>query len=133
MPHSCTKKDVQRLLGMANYVSKFIPHLANHTIAIRSLIEKQSEWSWKPEHEAEFKDIQNALTSSQILKRYDLSKEMKVSTDASNKGLGVVLYQKHGENRLPVHYALRALTPEEQSCAAIEKRSIRISVLMPEI
>ena len=43
MPRPCTKKDVQRLLGMANYVSKFIPHLANCTIAIRSLIEKKSE------------------------------------------------------------------------------------------
>ena len=32
MPRPCTKKDVQGLLGMANYVSKFIPHLANRTI-----------------------------------------------------------------------------------------------------
>ena len=124
MPRPCTKKDVQRLLGMANYVSKFIPHLANRTIAIRSLIEKKSEWSWKPEHEAEFKDIQSALTSSQILKHYDLSKEVKVSTDASNKGLGAVLYQKHGEDWLPVHYASRALTPTEQKYAAIEKEAL---------
>ena len=124
MPHPCTKKDVQRLLGMANYVSKFIPHLANRTIAIRGLIEKKSEWSWKPEHEAEFKDIQSALTSSQILKHYDLSKEVKVSTDASNKGLGAVLYQKHEEDWLPVHYGSRALTPTEQKYAAIEKEAL---------
>ena len=105
IPRLYTKKDVQRLLGMANYVSKFIPNLANCTIAIRSLIEKKSEWSWKPEYEAEFKDIQSALTSSQILKHYDLSKKVKVSTDASNKILGAVLYQKLGEDWLPVHYA----------------------------
>ena len=77
-----------------------------------------------PEHEAEFKDIQSTLTSSQILKHYDLSKEVKVSTDASNKGLGAVLYQKNGEDWLPVHYASRALTPTEQKYAAIEKEAL---------
>ena len=124
MPLPTSKKDVQRLFGTVNYLGKFILNLTKRTTAIRSLIENKTEWQWNKEHSDEWNDLKETLTSSPILKHYDLSKETKIPTDASKKGLGAVLLQKHEGDWLPVAYASRALTATEQRYAAIEKEAL---------
>lgn len=44
MPAPKDKTELQRALGLVNYMSKFIPNLSANTKAMRSLLEKKSEW-----------------------------------------------------------------------------------------
>ena len=45
------------------------------------------------------------VSSEPVLKFYDPNIHMKLSTDPSRSGLGVLLLQLHGENWFPVAYA----------------------------
>ena len=39
---------IQRLLGMVQYLNKFLPNLADLTKALRDLTQKEVEWTWGP-------------------------------------------------------------------------------------
>ena len=44
---------VQRLLGLSQYLSKFLPHLSDITKPLRELTQKETEWTWdSPQQEA---------------------------------------------------------------------------------
>lgn len=44
------KKDLQRALGLVNYLGKFVPNLSANTRSLRTLLESKTEWQWKREH-----------------------------------------------------------------------------------
>ena len=59
---------VRRFLGMANYVSRFVPNLAEMAIPLRQLTHKDVEWKWEIEHQNAFERIQAALTEPAVLR-----------------------------------------------------------------
>ena len=128
MPAPQSKKDLQRCLGMINYVGKFVPNLSVKTTAMRSLLENKkiinNEWNWSNEHKKEFQEIKRILTSKPVLQFYDAKKKIRLSTVSSKDGLGVVLLQNHHNNWLPVAYASRGLTAAEKHYAQIEKETL---------
>ena len=65
---------------------------------------------------------EKALMSTPVLKLYDVHQPVTVSVDASSHGLGAALIQ----NKQPVAYASRALTPAEQNYAQTEKEMLAI-------
>ena len=68
------------------------------------------------EHQTAFDTLKVALTTAQVLEYHDFTKEFIFKTDASLKGLGVVLSQQ--DNTSEVHviaYASQTLTPSKQS------------------
>ena len=40
-------KAVQRFLGFVNYLTKFVPHLADESEQLRRLTDKDAEWVWE--------------------------------------------------------------------------------------
>ena len=126
MPIPADKKGVQRLLGMVNYVGKFIPNLSTMTDPLRKLIEKDSEFKITKDHVDAMKKIKKVLTEPQILKLFDGSRETKLACDSSSFGLGAVLLQRYDKDWLPVAYASRSLTKTEQRYAQIEKECLSV-------
>jgi len=124
MPQPTCKIELQRYLGMVNYLGKFVPNLSSKTVALRSLLEEKSEWQWQPEHEEEWKQLNDFLTTEPVLKYFDSARRTKISSDASKKGLGAVLLQEHDGVWKPVAYASRVLTTAEQRYATIEKETL---------
>ena len=47
MPIPQSVAAVQRLLGLAQYLSKFLPHLADITKSLRILTQKETDWVWE--------------------------------------------------------------------------------------
>ena len=111
------KQDVMRLLGMVNYLGKYIPNMATITKPLRDLLKENIVWQWGHIQEETLKQIKTVLTSQPILKFYDASKPCKISVDASKSGLGAVLLQDDN----PIAYASRSLTESQQRWAQIEK------------
>jgi len=109
---------------MIGYVGKFIPDLSSITKPFRQLIENEAEFLITEDHNIALKKIKSILTSNPILKRYDSSKETKLSADASKDGLGAVLLQKHENTWFPISYASRSLAKNEQKYAQIEKECL---------
>ena len=75
MPAPQFKKDLQRCLGMINYVGKFVPSLSVKTTAMRSLLENKNDWNWSNEHKKEFHEIKRIPTSKPVLQFYDAKKK----------------------------------------------------------
>ena len=122
MPQPTNKTELQRALGLVNYMGRFIPNLSANTKALRSLLEGKTEWQWSHVHEQ--KCLKSSLVKEPALKLYDPSKPVKMSTDASKNGLGAVLLQQHDCDWFPVAYASRTMSSTETNYAQIEKETL---------
>ncbi|KAF2888931.1 hypothetical protein ILUMI_17242, partial [Ignelater luminosus] len=60
-PEPKCKKDVQRLLGVVNYVSKYVPNFSEGTKPLRELLKKDTFFSWEEHHKAAFTKLKNSL------------------------------------------------------------------------
>ena len=68
MPKPEAKQDLQRLLGMVNYLSQYIPNMSEITAPLRSLLKKNAQWVWYEEHEQALTKVKKALTNSTVLR-----------------------------------------------------------------
>ena len=113
MPPPENVASVQRLLGMVQYLCKFLPHLSNISKPLRVLTLQDAEWSWEEPQRSAFERLKTAVASTPVLRYYNLQEEVTLQCDASQSGLGAALLQ----NGQPLAYASRALTPAETSYA----------------
>ena len=113
---------VRRIMGMVNYLAKFLPKLSDISEPLRRLTRKETQFNWATEHDQAFSEIKKLVAEPPLLKYYDPSKPLVLQCDASEKGLGAALLQ---EDR-PLAYASRALTPTESNYAQIEKELLAI-------
>lgn len=116
------KQELQRLLGMLTYLNKFIPNAAELTDPIRELLHKDVAFIWESIHDETFKKIKSVLSSTPVLKLYDVNEPVTLSVDASSRNLGVALLQ----GGQPVAYGARALSKSEQNYPQIEKEALAI-------
>lgn len=49
MPNPTNVSELRTLLGMINYLSKFIPNLSEIAAPLRQLDKKNIEWHWQEE------------------------------------------------------------------------------------
>ena len=122
MPQPENVAAVQRLLGLAQYLSKFLPHLADITKPLRELTQEDTEWIWDQPQKEAFETLKKAVSSTPVLRYYNLKEDVTLQCDASPTGLGAALMQ----NGQPVAYASRALTSAESRYAQIEKELLAI-------
>ena len=82
MPPPDDKKGVERLLGVVNYVGKFIPDMATVTKPIRDLLRKDVQFNWSFGHDEAFKKLKGLLSAAPVLAFYNVKKPVTVSCDA---------------------------------------------------
>ena len=111
------KKELETFLGMINYISKFLPHLAEETHSLRNLLKDKAEFVWDSNMENVFQRVKALITAVPVLAYYDVTKDVQIQADASQYGLGAVLLQ---EGR-PVAYASRSLTQTEQTMPKLKR------------
>lgn len=70
---------------------------------------------WTPEHRAVVASLVDRLTTFPILAYPDFNLPFVLHTDASNEGLGAVLYQEQGGKLRVIAYGSRTLTPAEKN------------------
>ena len=70
---------------------------------------------WTPKHQAVVVRLVDMLTNPPILAYPDFDLPFILHTDASNEGLGSVLYQRQGEHLRVIGFGSRTLTPAERN------------------
>lgn len=116
------KTELQRFLGMINYLGKFIPNLSTITEPLRVLLEKDTDFSWEKRQHESFQKLKDLVARAPVLKYYDVSAPVLLSVDASSFALGACIMQEGH----PVAYAARSLTKSEKNYAQIEKELLAI-------
>ena len=60
------RNDVQGVLGIINYMAKFIPNLSNMTELLRKLLQNKTRWHCEERHNQVVKEIKTLLKSKNI-------------------------------------------------------------------
>lgn len=91
MPEPKDAQGVRRLIGMVNYLAKFVNNLSSLTAPLRRLIVKNSEFKWDENHDKAFSMIKKGVSEAPVLQYYDTRKPVTIQADASQCGLGATL------------------------------------------
>ena len=103
--------EVKSLLGMVQYVSRFIPQHAATTAPLRNLTKTHHAWKWDEEEQKTLDKLKQALTGERVITYgFDPRKETKIIVDGSPVGLGGLLAQ----DREIICYASCALSEIER-------------------
>ena len=132
-PQPKNVKELQSFLGSVNYLSKFIPHLSSFRKPLQDLLKSSNEFVWLKVHNEAFKTLNNAITKYVMLKYFDSNLPIYIETDASKRGIEVVMLQPDNSvedtsctevpnNLRLVFYASQTLTATESNYSNISVR-----------
>ena len=94
MPAPTDKAGVQRLLGLAQYLSKFLPHLSDITKPSRELTRTERRAvALGNSSTNSTRSFKGAVVTTPVLRYYNLEEEVTLQYDASQFGLGAALLQ----------------------------------------
>ena len=113
MENPNSRHELETMLGMLTYLSKFAPNLAELTSPLHSLLKKDIEYIWGPEQEKAFVKVKQVITIAPVMKYFDPAKSVILQVDTSSKGIGSVCMQ----DDQPIAYASKTLTESQRSWA----------------
>jgi hypothetical protein len=117
-----TAKALQEFLGIATYMSSFVPRLSELTAPLRELIKKEVPYDWTASHQTSFENIKSMIIREVTLSYYDVNKPTVIEVDASLKGVGAALVQ---DGRV-IAFGSKAFTETEQRYANIEREMLAV-------
>jgi hypothetical protein len=71
---------------MINFIGQFIPNSSPKTVHLRELL-RECEIKWTADHEEEWARLKTTLTTEPVLRFFDPSKKIKISTLSSKDGI----------------------------------------------
>ena len=116
--------DLRTVLGMFNYLGKFIPNMATILHPLHQLLKKDNAYYWGSEQQKAFNMVKDRIAKASTLAYYDVKVPTIVSADASSYGLGAVLLQEQNSTLVPIAFASRSLSDTERGYAQIEKECL---------
>lgn len=97
-PHPKTGTDIQRFLGLVNYMRDHIPNASSALMAPLDKIRNAkviTDKEWTPAIETHFQTIKKVLVSNVVLSPPHLNHPYTVYTDSSSYGIGCALCQEY--------------------------------------
>ena len=122
------KQQLQSFLGMVNYMGTFIPNLSHHTEPLRAMLKKDNVFHWEEQQTWSFQQVKTLIAKANTtpLRYYDRNLPVTVQVDASLRGLGACLIQKHNGEDQPIAFASKSLMDAETRYANIERELLAI-------
>jgi hypothetical protein len=105
MPRPGNISQLRSFLGMVNHYAKFIPKLTERLFPLYELLKMNKSWNWNVKCEKSFKSIKEILISPLALVHYDPALPLVMAADASNVGVGAVIYHRYpnGSEKVIAH------------------------------
>ena len=97
MPAPENVSGLRSFLGSVQFYSKFLPNLATITEPLHRLTKKDTPWIWGAEEQAAFQKLKDLLCADNVLVHFEPSLPVGISCDASEMGLGAVLFHHYLE------------------------------------
>ncbi|KAG0752015.1 hypothetical protein G6F24_013859 [Rhizopus arrhizus] len=122
-----TGKDIMRYCGLINYFRPLIPKASTLLAPLDALRnEKSLEKLWNNKHQTCFDNLKKVLLEGTILAYPDLNRPFCVATDASNVGVGVVLYQVIDGKIKYISMMAKSLSKSERNYSATKRELLAV-------
>ena len=129
-PQPRSVKEVQSFLGFANFYRKFIATYSSIAAPLTTLTRKVSraqKFTWTPEADAAFRQLQQAFTSAPILQHFQPDIPLTLEADASDFAIGCILsHHTAAGDILPICFYSRKLTPAELNYPIYDKELLAV-------
>ena len=126
-PTPQTGKDLQRFLGVVNYFRDHIPMMSHITDPLNQLRNQENiKKKWTPKHEQSFITIKKLLQKHLTLSYPNFQEQFHVATDASNVGIGAVLFQKIQDKIHYIGFMARSLSKSERNYSTTKRELLAI-------
>ena len=121
-------KQLQALLGFSGYLRDYIPLYAKISAPLERIKNlKQLDGSWGEEQEISFRMLKDVLSNAPILSNPCWDLPMKIATDASQLGIGAVLYQEEAEGKIRyIGFYSKALSQGQRNYSATKRELLAI-------
>jgi len=119
--------ELRSLLGMAQYLSRFVKNYSDVVAPLRKLTHQSVEWCWNTQHEKAFQNLKQSLANSHSISYFDTALDTEIIVDASPTGLGGILTQHdQHENLKVIAYGSRSLTDTESRYSQTEREMLAV-------
>ena len=126
-----TGKDIMRYLGFCNYFRSAIPGYSTLAAPLDSLrCHKSLTGIWTDVHTRAFHNLQTALASAPVLSPVDFAYRLHVATDASNSGIGGIIYYIKNDCIHYVAMASRKLSVSELNYSTTKRELLAIVYML---
>ena len=128
MPCPKAQEEIRVFLGLTGFYRKHIDGYARIVTPLTDLLKKGVNVikEWTPSHTEAVETLKKAITQYPILRQFDPQRRIFLCTDASAFAIGGVLWQRYGEDPLPVAYVSRRLNKHELNYSVQELECLAI-------
>jgi len=127
IPIPSTGKQIESLLGSANYLRDFIPNYSTICAPLEKLRKlRKLDSHWNEECAKSFETLKKVLSQAPVLSSPDFNHPFLVGTDASKTGVGAVLYQEIEGARKFIGFASAALTAGQRNYSTTRREMLAI-------
>ena len=127
MPPPTDVKSLRSFLGSVQFYGKFLPNMSTIAEPLYKLTRCDVPWNWGSEQQTSFDKIKVMLSQDTVLANFDPSVQVGISCDASNTGLGAVLFHRYPDgSERPIANASKTLTDTQRKYSQIQKEALSI-------
>ena len=127
MPAPSSVSQLKSFLGQIQFYNKFLSDAATTLEPLYGLKRKNIPWVWGKREQSAFENIKNKLCSDNVLANYDPNLPLGVSWDASDVGVGAVLFHRYPDgSERPIENASSTLNKAEINHSQIQKEALAI-------
>ena len=127
MPPPANVSQLRSFLGSVQFYHKFLPDLSTLAAPLNQLLKKDVLWSWDTTHQKAFDELKRKLGQDKVLTHFDPTQQIGISCDASEYGLGVVLFHRYADgSEKPIQNASKTMTKTQRKYPQIQKEALAI-------
>ena len=127
MPPPTNVSSLRSFLSSVQFYSKFLPNLATVLAPLHQLTKKDSKWKWDSTEEAAFRELKKNLCADTMLAHFQSSVPIGISCDASEVGIGAVLFHRYQDgSERPIANVSKTLTETQHRYSQIQKEALAI-------
>ena len=118
---------LRSFLGSIQFYGKFLPDLATVMEPLTRLTRKDTRWKWTAAEQDAFDKLKSMLNEDTVLAHFDPSCPIGISCDASEVGIGAVLFHRYSDgSERPIANASKTLSPAQKKYSQIQKEALSI-------
>ena len=127
IPPPNNRKELMKFIGMIGYYRKFCKNLSQILAPLTDLLSSKVKFVWTELCQSAFETANTLLTNEPVLIAPDFTKQVIMTVDASDQGIGAVLMQEDSNGiQHPICYFFKKLNKHQKVYSTIEKEGLAL-------